>query len=214
MITPVDIVALVATLGGSQLEQQILLAISWAESRHNENAVGDNGWSHGLFQAERIPGVPIKQQIKTALSRIREQEKYFGQQLRSMSNFIDCSPEMIMRFHRAAWQTHPKMPSNWLSWLNNQIFDLREQHEKIGFQLTDEDVLEALTGERRKLNVIDMITWAGKRNVNAQALFDGQQQISEYLKNNNTVLVSKAGGSLKTLFFVIGGMLMWYLVKK
>ncbi len=215
MIPAADIAALVVALGGDQFEQQALTAIAWAESGFNEKAVGDGGWSHGLFQAERKPGIPVAQQVKTAISRIREQEKYFGSQIRALSEYIDCSPEMLIRFHRAAWQTHPKMPSNWLTYINNSIFDLIQQYKKLGFQLTTEDILEALTGEHRKLDVRDMIVWAGKGNVNAQALFDGQQQITEYFFNNKTIRQVTAGNSLQTLFVISGTIaLLWSIFKR
>jgi hypothetical protein len=214
MIPAADIAALVMSLGGDQFEQYALTAIAWAESRFDEKAVGDNGWSHGLFQAERSPGVPINLQVNTALNRIREQEKYFGSQLRSLSEYIDCSNEMLVRFHKAAWQTHPKMPCNWLSYINNNIFDIIQQHEKLGFQITTDEILEALVGEKRKLNVYDMISWAGKRNANAQALFSGQEQISEYLSKNKIQGPITAGNNIRSFLIVSGVMALFFILFK
>jgi len=205
---------MIIALGGTPFERDTLLAIAWSESKYNELAVGDGGWSHGLFQAERQAGVPVKKQVANALERLREQHRYFGDQLQLLSTYIDCSPEMIMRFHRAAWQTHPKMPSNWLSWVNNQIFEVREQHERLGFQLTDDDILEAISGERKKLDVWDMIAWAGKRNVNAQALFDGQQQITDYLSSNKPSSIMEAGGGARTWLVLLGGFVAYLLFKR
>lgn len=214
MIAAIDIASMIISIGGTPFECDVLLAVAWAESRYNEQAVGDSGWSHGLFQAERQAGISVKKQVANALSRLREQHDYFVDRLQSMSSYVDCSPEMIMRFHRAAWQTHPKMPNNWLSWVNNQIFDLKEQHERLGFQLTDEEILEAISGERKKLDVWDMIIWAGNRNVNAQALLDGQQQITNYLSSNKLPGIMEAGGGAKTWLVLLGGFVAYLLFKR
>lgn len=214
MIPAIDIASMIFAFGGEPIERDTLVAIAWSESKYDENAVGDGGWSHGLFQAERNPGVPVKKQIYNALQRLREQRKYFENQLKSLSDYVDCSQEMILRYHRAAWQTHPKMPSNWLSWINNQIFDLQEQHERLGFQLTNDDILEAISGKRKKLDVWDMIKWAGERNVNSNALSEGQNQITRYLSGNKIASFSEAGFGLKKFMIVLAGITLWYILKR
>ena len=56
----------------------LLVSVSWFEARYNPVAVGDNGHSHGLFQASRVPVVDVEVQVRGALAAMRESFRICG----------------------------------------------------------------------------------------------------------------------------------------
>jgi truncated hemoglobin YjbI len=199
-------------MGATEVERQTLLGIAYAESRFNPDAKGDyrsdgSYYSHGAFQAERTPGVPLYTQVKDAFDRVRQQSGYLAPIWGALEPYVDNSVAMVMRYHKANWQMGPQASQHWMNYVQQQV---------------DAGNLSGDT----KLNIDDFISWAGANGVNADALRGGRDLISEYINQENledssssdTVFMASTtgapGGGFVLPFVLLGGLILWWILRK
>jgi hypothetical protein len=128
--------AILDGMGVTMPEREYLYALAWVESNFNWAAVGDAGASHGMFQAERDPGVSKEVQTQNAVARLRRSQDALATAtpINDRAAAIDASIVAVrtrsiadrMRLLRADWQ----LPEGWLTkWINacNAIVSMFEQ---------------------------------------------------------------------------------------
>lgn len=205
-------------LGATEVERQTLLGIAFAESNFDPEAVGDNGYSHGAFQAERQAGVSLYDQVSHALARIQKQSGYFAPIWGQLANVVENSTAMVMRYHKSNWQMGPEAGLHWIQFIQQQVDSATFQTS-----LDDAGLRNALTGSDRKLDINDFIQWAGSKGVNAKALEGGRDLISQYINQENiddstyNPMVASTGGVPGggfLPFVALGGLALWWFLRK
>jgi hypothetical protein len=189
---PVKIVEYAKNYGASNDQIDVLLGIAYAETNFDPDARGDNGYSNGVFQAERSPGVSLKNQVNTAYTHLKLQESYMAPIYNELKGIVDSSKEMISRYHRANWQLNPLFMRNWLKNVSDRVVAAKEMIEISQQSMSVQDVLGTI-------DIDDLFSFAGAAGtINMPALASGQDRFIEYMTMNNYNPVAKyikTGGS-------------------
>lgn len=202
-----EIQSLAEGMGANPLEVLTLLGIAFAESNYNFLARGDNGYSWGAFQAERQDGVSHKQQVKTALDRIRQQNGYLKPIFLDLAPYVENSDQAILKYMKANWQVGVTQSKNWMSYVKTAV-----DTEKYQTSIDDTGVRIALTGEDRKLDINDFIAWLEGKGVNGNALRGGQDLIGRYINDEMpSITVAGATGWGMGIAILIGIAIFWFL---
>ena len=182
---PVKIVEFAKNYGASNDQIDVLLGIAYAETNFDPEARGDNGYSNGVFQAERSSGVSLKNQVNTAYTHLKLQETYMAPIYNELKGIVDSSKEMISRYHRANWQLNPLFMKNWLKNVAERVVAAKELIEISQQSMSIQDVLGAI-------DIDDLFSFAGAAGtINMPALVSGQDRFLEYMKPNNYNPIAK-----------------------
>ena len=173
-----QIIAIAKGFGANVTEVSTLLGIARAESNFNFTAVGDKGYSHGAFQAERQPGYIPDNQVQTAYKRIHEQMGYLKPIYNELSAFVLNDDLEVGKYHKAAWQMAPTSLIHWLKNVSSRIDMIKQNLKTTDLLNLPHDIVNALGG---KLGIDDLISFAGAHGVNAAVLKSGQRDFVAFM---------------------------------
>ena len=182
-----QIIDIAKGLGAKITEIKTLLGIARAESNFDFSAIGDKGYSHGAFQAERQPGYTPEHQVQTAYNRIHEQMGYLKPIYNELSPFVLNDDLEVGKYHKAAWQMAPTSLIHWMDNVRTRINMIKQNHgveaiPSTGPTYPDGDILRILTGPGYgKLGINDLISFAGAHGVNAAVLKSGQRDFVAFM---------------------------------
>lgn len=194
-------------LGASDLEVNALLGIAYAETKFDCSASGDGGYSNGMFQAERTPGVSVENQIANALKRIRIQLEYI-KPLFDLPNYVDTSAESTIRYLRAGWQCAEVFLRNWTRSVVNRVATA----EALGVDVASRRGM--VSGDpNRPVDIRDLLTYAEMGGIKVNALKMGQTQLETYMSDLNwnplsTVKIA-GGGSVALIIGIVAAYFIW-----
>jgi len=209
-----EIQKIAESLGANPLEVVTILGIAFAESNYEFGAKGDyrsdgSYYSHGAFQAERQAGVSPKQQVKTALDRIRQQLGYLKPIFGELASYVENSDQEILKYMKANWQVGVTKSKNWINYIEGRIEDITT------YTSIDEDGIRVtLAGENRKLDVNDFIDFLDDKGASRSALQGGQDLISQYIdREMPSITVAGVTGWGMGLAILLGIALFWWFKK-
>ena len=197
--------AILDSMGVTMYERNILYALAWCESNFDWNISGDNGYSYGIFQSEREPGISPEIQTQNAVARLRRSTDALAgaTALNDRVAKIDGSVVAVkvrsvsdrIRILRADWQ----LPEGWITkWLKAveaivqglEQFDQASKSGDAAARATGETMRSVQLGLLNKgggLSVDAMIGWlAGQgAGISADALKAGQSALEMRLGASN-----------------------------
>lgn len=183
----VDAMAKAPPFSTNRLERNIILGLIYTESWFDSAAIGDEGAHHGWFQMETGPGVPEKEQLEHAMTRIRAAlEQFSDQKTGRFKPFLDVTPSGIIRFLKASWQVSERRLSEWMSAMvtstesfYQMVATARRENTGLYAGKSDEEAVLMLFGGSI-LGPDNFVNWLGTKGANIEALQNGQRRITAF----------------------------------